>query len=801
MHNRTDCTNSENQVLKVQFHRNIRSYRATITRGKKMKQVQPTRLMLGHVNHGNRRKDSNSVGIQQFYDPMSIHKFNSNMGGQGFVRISREGGLGINHISSDVELGTNQISTKASKGIYLGVEEDTATLAEPINNEDENLADIWKEMEYAMESCREITENDTSDGDEREDDDDCDHSCILKDDIGYVCRVCGLVQKEIQDIYEFIYPKRTRFKPNYQKETQNNKDDNNPADALPDWYKLLSMDLDVTEVLAHSDHIKQMKPHQMEGFTFLLKNVVTENPHGCILAHAPGSGKTFMIICFLQSYLAKYPSARPLVILPKGIVGTWKKEFQRWKLNDFPLYDFYSMRATNRPQQLNVLKQWAEQKSILFIGYQQFSSIVTCDTTSKEKAACREILVRAPTVLILDEGHTPRNKNSDMLHSLTQVQTPRKVVLSGTLYQNHVREVFNILNLVQPRFLKLERNCAIVRRILSKVEISGVRKQLTAGAGDAAFYDLVENTLINDENEQRKVGIIQDLREMTSHVLHYYKGDSFDELPGLIDFTVVLNLSPKQRAEVDEMKKSKESRFKCSFLGMAIYVHPVLKGLSVGSDESKHQSDEKMDQIVKKLNVTEGVKARFFLSVLRLCEIANEKLLVFSQYLLTLKFLERLAVHVKGWTVGKEIFMITGDSTTEHREWSMEQFNSSPNSRVFFGSIKACGEGISLTGASRILMLDVHLNPSVTWQAICRAFRPGQQKKVFTYRLVAADSPEEEDHTTCYKKELISKMWFEWDDFSKKKDLELKSIDLEDCDDNFLQSPLICKDIKALYKR
>lgn len=62
--------------------------------------------------------------------------------------------MGINHISSDVELGTNQISTKASKGIYLGVEEDTATLAEPINNEDENLADIWKEMEYAMESCR-----------------------------------------------------------------------------------------------------------------------------------------------------------------------------------------------------------------------------------------------------------------------------------------------------------------------------------------------------------------------------------------------------------------------------------------------------------------------------------------------------------------------------------------------------------------------------------------------------------------------------------------------------------------------
>ncbi|CAO2813834.1 unnamed protein product [Amaranthus hypochondriacus] len=99
MHSRKDCTNSENQVLKTQMDRNIRTYRVTIIRGKKMKQVQPTRLILGHLNHGNadislesmnghRPKDSNSVGTQQFHDPMSIHNFNSNMGGQGGLQVS-----------------------------------------------------------------------------------------------------------------------------------------------------------------------------------------------------------------------------------------------------------------------------------------------------------------------------------------------------------------------------------------------------------------------------------------------------------------------------------------------------------------------------------------------------------------------------------------------------------------------------------------------------------------------------------------------------------------------------------------
>ena len=164
-----------------------------------------------------------------------------------------------------------------------------------------------------------------------------------------------------------------------------------------------------------------------------------------------------------------------------------------------------------------------------------------------------------------------------------------------------------------------------------------------------------------------------------------------------------------------------------------------------------------VDEMIGKLDVSEGVKAKFSLNMLSLCESAGEKLLVFSQYLLPLKFLERLAVKIKGWSLGRELFVITGDSNSDHREWSMEQFNNSPDAKVFFGSIKAGGEGISLVGASRVIIMDIHLNPSVTRQAIGRAFRPGQKKKVFEYRLVAADSLEGEDHSICFKKELISK--------------------------------------------
>ncbi|KAA8536071.1 hypothetical protein F0562_028549 [Nyssa sinensis] len=131
----------------------------------------------------------------------------------------------------------------------------------------------------------------------------------------------------------------------------------------------------------------------------------------------------------------------------------------------------------------------------------------------------------------------------------------------------------------------------------------------------------------------------------------------------------------------------------------------------------------------------------------------------------------------------------------------MQQFNKSPDARVFFGSIRACGEGISLVGASRILVLDVPLNPSVTHQAIGCAYRLGQKKKVYTYRLVATNSPEEEDHFTCFRKESISKMWFEWSEYCGHQDFAIESVDVKDCGDHFLESSLLSEDVKALYKR
>ncbi|MFS7995416.1 putative DNA helicase chromatin remodeling SNF2 family [Helianthus anomalus] len=176
--------------------------------------------------------------------------------------------------------------------------------------------------------------------------------------------------------------------------------------------------------------------------------------------------------------------------------------------------------------------------------------------TSPVSVNCQEMLLTSPSLLILDEGHTARNKQTNIYTAIDKVQTPRKVVLSGTLYQNNVTEVFNTLNLARPRFLKKDESKGIKRRILSMVEFKSHLKKDT----DNEFYELVKHTLLKDDNFKRKVAIIENLREMTSSVLHYYKGDLLDELPGLVNFSVFLKLTPNQVRAVSELKKVQNVR-------------------------------------------------------------------------------------------------------------------------------------------------------------------------------------------------------------------------------------------------
>ena len=114
----------------------------------------------------------------------------------------------------------------------------------------------------------------------------------------------------------------------------------------------------------------------------------------------------------------------------------------------------------------------------------------------------------------------------------------------------------------------------------------------------------------------------------------------------------------------------------------------------------------------------------------------GHRVLLFSQ------FVDMLDI-IKGWMdrVGIEYEYLTGK--TKDRQKAVENFNNNPRVKVFLISLKAGGTGLNLTGADYVIHYDPWWNPAVEDQATDRAYRIGQTKKVFVYRIITKNTVEE----------------------------------------------------------
>ena len=112
------------------------------------------------------------------------------------------------------------------------------------------------------------------------------------------------------------------------------------------------------------------------------------------------------------------------------------------------------------------------------------------------------------------------------------------------------------------------------------------------------------------------------------------------------------------------------------------------------------------------------------------------KVLIFSQFTSMLALVrERLEA------MGVKYAYLDGQ--TRNRREIVEQFQTDESLGVFLISLKAGGTGLNLTAAEYVFLLDPWWNPAVEQQAIDRAHRIGQDKPVFAYRMICADTVEE----------------------------------------------------------
>lgn len=141
--------------------------------------------------------------------------------------------------------------------------------------------------------------------------------------------------------------------------------------------------------------------------------------------------------------------------------------------------------------------------------------------------------------------------------------------------------------------------------------------------------------------------------------------------------------------------------------------------------------------------VENSAKFVVFFSILEESIREGDRLLLFSQSLLTLNILEKFLQRNKvpltenAWAKNVNYFRLDGSTPGLEREKLINEFNSNENVKLFLVSTKAGSLGINLVGANRVIVFDASWNPCHDQQAVCRVYRYGQMKRCIIYRLVA----------------------------------------------------------------
>jgi superfamily II DNA or RNA helicase len=300
--------------------------------------------------------------------------------------------------------------------------------------------------------------------------------------------------------------------------------------------------------------------------------------------------------------------------------------------------------------------------------------------------------------VVLDEAQSIKNAGSQAAKACRLLRSRHRLAVTGTPVENHIGELWSIFEFLNPGQLG---SAARLKRFL-------------AGGRGGGGTELVA-------------------RAVRPYLLRRTKGQVLDDLPEKTEQTIQCELGEEQRKAYDELREHyrRELAGRIGSIGIGRSRIAVLEALLRLRQTACHPGlvdPARIDAASAKLDTLEA----------QLAEVLDEghKALVFSQFTSFLALLRRRL------DAAGRIYEYLDGKTTD-RQARVERFQEDPDCRLFLVSLKAGGQGLNLTAADYIYILDPWWNPAVEAQAIDRAHRIGQTRRVFAYRLIARDTVEE----------------------------------------------------------
>ena len=503
---------------------------------------------------------------------------------------------------------------------------------------------------------------------------------------------------------------------------------------------------------------KTIKDYQVGGVRFLWNQIVLDPDvrQGCLLAHTMGLGKTMQVITFLVAVAEAAASSDPslrsqvpedlrhsqtLVLCPPGIVNNWIDELLKWAPSMVlgPLTQIDS--TAKQYERMSILQTWADSGGVLVVGYSMMKQLANNEEAEK-------ILLEKPNIVVADEAHMLKNPNSQTNRLCSRFATRSRIALTGSPLANNVEEYYSTISWVAPNFLGP----------LDEFREIYVREIETGFAADSLAWErrralkmlhVLKDTVAPKVNRATiKSCLSRDLPPKSEFVISVPPTDLQRKL-----YELYLN---GVRAMADGPVISMNGRPKASGTQLfgtvndlaTICNHPRCfhqKVLDVLDNPEGHQNFP-VEIIPEVLRITKGtdnkepslsLKVQYLIKILDEARQVGDKVLVFSQSIYTLDYLDFLLKFQK-----RHISRLDGKTKIEQRQDKIRDFNTG-NKEVYLISTTAGGVGLNIQGANRVVIFDSKWNPVSDQQAVGRSYRLGQRKHVFVYHLMVSGSFEE----------------------------------------------------------
>jgi SNF2 family DNA or RNA helicase len=327
---------------------------------------------------------------------------------------------------------------------------------------------------------------------------------------------------------------------------------------------------------------------------------------------------------------------------------------------------------------------------------------------------------------VLDEAQAIKNHTSQTAKAARLLVADQRLALSGTPIENHLGELWSLFEFLNPNLLGRAKGLKKAAESAKGLEGSGMK-------------------LLS--------------RVLRPFVLRRTKAEVASELPERIEQTLYIELSKAEKTHYQELVKHYRASLqkKVAAHGLERSTPHVLEALLRLRQAACHQG--LLDQ---KRRSEPSAKLEVLLAHLEELVERGLKSLVFSQ------FTSFLAI-VRQELDARGIVYEYLDGETSDRKSRVENFQSETGPKVFLISLKAGGVGLNLTQAEYVFLLDPWWNPAVEAQAIDRAHRIGQTRRVVAYRLIARDTVEEKvEALQSRKRELAAALFGDASAFTGK---------------------------------